>query len=43
VIRAVVLLEDEPSPQPDVLSTLERVFIKELSVLCSVHLSLDPE
>ena len=42
VLRGVVLLEGEPSPQSEVLSTLEQVFIKDLSVLCSVHLSLDP-
>ena len=43
VLRVVVLLEGEPSPQAEVLSTLEQVFIKDLSILCSVHLSLDPE
>ena len=43
VLRVIVLLEGEPSPQSEVLSTLEQVFIKDLSVLCSVHLSLDPE
>jgi hypothetical protein len=32
-----------PSPQSEVLSALEQVFIKDISVLCSVHLSLDPE
>ena len=37
VLSVVVLLEREPSP----LSALEQVFIKDLSVLCSVHLSLD--
>ena len=37
------LLEGEPSPQSEVLSALEQVFIKDLSVLCSVHLSLDPD
>jgi hypothetical protein len=36
-------LEDEPSPQSEVLSALEQVFIKDLSVLYSVHLSLDPD
>ena len=41
VHRVVVLLEGEPSPQSEVLSALEQVFIKDLSVLCSVHLSLD--
>ena len=42
VLRGVVLLEGEPSPQSEVLSALDQVFIKDLSVLCSVHLSLDP-
>ena len=42
VLRAVVLLEGEPLPQSEVLSALEQVFIKDLSVLCSVHLSFDP-
>ena len=40
VLRIVVLLEGELSPQSEVLSTLEQVFIKDLFVLCSVHLSL---
>ena len=31
------------SPQSEVLSALEQVFIKDLSVLCAVHLSLDPD
>ena len=39
VLRVVVLLEVEPSPQSEVLSTLEKVFIKDLF---SDHLSLDP-
>ena len=43
VLRVVVLLEGEPLPQSEVLSTLEQVFIKVLSVLCSVHLSLNPD
>uniref|UniRef100_A0A4W5N0Q9 Uncharacterized protein n=1 Tax=Hucho hucho TaxID=62062 RepID=A0A4W5N0Q9_9TELE len=38
VLRVVVLLEGEPSPQSEVLSTLEQVFIKDLFV----HLSLNP-
>ena len=42
VLRAVVLLEGDPSPQPEVLSPLEQVFVKNLSVLCSLQLSLDP-
>jgi hypothetical protein len=39
----IVLLEGEPSPQSEVQSALEQVFIKDLSVLFSVHLSLDPD
>ena len=42
VLRVAVLLEGEPSPQSEALSTLEQVFIKDLSVLCSVHLSFYP-
>ena len=41
MLRVIVMLEGEPSPQPEVLSTLEQVFIKDLSVLCSVHLEPD--
>ena len=43
VLRVVVMMEGEPSPQSAVLSALEQVFIKDLSLLCSVHLSLDPD
>ena len=43
VLRVVVLMESEPLPQSEVLSALEQDFIKDLSVLCSVHLSLDPD
>jgi hypothetical protein len=43
VLRVIVLLEGEPSPQSKVLSALEQVFIKDLSVLFSVNLSLDLE
>ena len=39
VFRVVVLLEDELSPQSEVQSTLEQVFIKDVSVHCSIHLS----
>ena len=42
VLRVIVLLEAEPSPQSEVLSTLEQVFIKDLAVLCVVDLSLEP-
>ena len=43
VLRVVVLLEGEPSPQSEVLSAVEQLFIKDFSVLCSVHLSLIPD
>ena len=43
MLRVVVLLEGEASPQSEVLSALEQVFIKDLAVICSVHLSLDPD
>jgi hypothetical protein len=42
-LSVVVLLEGEPSSQSEVLSTMEQVFIKDLSVLCSIHISLDPD
>ena len=41
--RVVVLLEGEPSPESEILSALEQVFIEDLSVLSSVHLCLDPD
>ena len=37
-----VLRVVEPSPQSGVQSALEQVLIKDLSLLFSVHLSLDP-
>ena len=43
LLRVLVLLEGEPSPQFEVLNILEQIFIKALSVLCSVQLSLDPD
>ena len=43
VLRVVVLLEGEPSPQSEVLSALEQIFIKDHPVLCSIHLSLIPD
>ena len=43
VLRVIVLLEGEPSHQSKVLNAMEKIFIKDLSVLCSVHLSLDPD
>ena len=43
VLRVVVLLEGEPSPKSEVLTALEKGFIKDLSVLCSVHLCHDPD
>ena len=39
----LVLLEGKSSLQSEVLSTLGQLFIKDLSVLCSVHLSLNPD
>jgi hypothetical protein len=36
-------LEGEPLPQSEVLSALEQVFIKNLFVVRSVHLCLDPD
>ena len=42
ILRVVVLLEGEPFPQSEVLSALEQVF-NDLSVLCSVHLCLNPD
>ena len=41
VLVVVVLLEGEPSPQYEVLGSLEKVFIKDIAVLCPVHLSLE--
>ena len=38
VLGVVVLLEDEPSPQFEVLSALQQVFIKDLSICCAIHL-----
>ena len=43
VLRFVLLLEGEASPESEILSALEQVFIKDLSVHCSVHLCLDPD
>ena len=43
VLRVIVLLEGEPSPQSEVLSALEQLFIKDPSVLCSDHLCLNPD
>ena len=43
VVRINVLLEGEPSPQSEVLSTVEQVFINNLSVLCSDYFSLNPD
>ena len=42
VLWVGVLLEGEPSPQSEVLSALEQVFIKDRAILCSVHLFLSP-
>jgi hypothetical protein len=43
VLRVVVLFEGEPSPQFEVLGDLELFFINDLSALCFVNLSLDPD
>ena len=43
VLMVIVLLEGDHSPQSEVLSALGQVFIKDLLVLCSVHLSLGPD
>jgi hypothetical protein len=43
VLRIVVLVEGEPSPQSENLLQSTRDFIKDLSVLCFVHLSLNPQ
>ena len=40
VVRVFALLEGEPSPQSEFTG---KIFIKDLSVLCSVHLSLNPD
>ena len=43
VFRVIILLEGEPSARSEVLCALDQVFIKDISVLCSVQLSLNPE
>ena len=43
VLRVNVLLKGEPSTQSAILSDLEQVFIKDLSVHCSIHIYLDPD
>jgi hypothetical protein len=43
VLRVVVLLEGEPSPQSENLLQSAQDFIKVLSVLCSLNFSLDPD
>ena len=43
LLRVIVLLEGEPSPQFEVLSAPKQVFINDLSVICSVYFYLDPE
>ena len=40
VLKVIILLKGEPSPKSEVL---KQVFIKDLSVLCAVYLSLDPD
>ncbi len=36
------MLEGDPSAQSEVLSTVEQVFIEDISVLFSIQLSLNP-
>ena len=43
VLMVIVLLEGKPSSQSEVLTALEQVLIKELPVLFSIHLSLNPD
>ena len=43
VLRVINLLEGKPSAKPEALSPLDQVFIKDISGLCSVQLSLNPE
>ena len=43
VLRFIVLLEGEPSPQSEVLSALDLGFIRDLYVLISLHPSLNPD
>ena len=43
VLRVDVLWEGQPSPESEILSVLEQVFIQDLSVPFSVHLSLKPD
>jgi len=41
VLRVIVLLVGELSAQSEVQSTLEKVFVQDIPVLGSTHLSLD--
>ena len=43
VLKVVVLLKDEPSPQSEVKRALEQVFIQDVSVHCCIHVSLYPD
>jgi hypothetical protein len=43
LLWVVFLLEGEPSSQCEVLSALEKVFMKDLSLVCGVQLSVDSE
>jgi len=43
VLWVVVLLEDEPSHRFEIQSALKQVIIKDVSVHCCIHLSLDPD
>jgi len=43
VLRVIVMLEGEPLAQSEALSTVEQISIEDLFVLCSIHLSLNPD
>ena len=43
VPMVIVVLEGEPLAQSEVLSAPEQVFIEDISILCSVQLSLNPD
>ena len=38
LLRVIVLLEGEPSAQSEVPSALDQVYVKDISILCSVQL-----
>ena len=43
VVRVILLVEGGLSTPSEVLSVLEQVFIKDISVLCFVKISLNPD